>query len=359
MKRCLITGITGQDSSYLAEFLLEMGGYEVVGMDRRKSVENGRNIAHIRDKIKVVVGDITDPASVNALVAQRFDEIYNLAAQSFVGTSFDQPYYTFQANAVAVLHFLEAIRTHSPETRFYQASTSEMMGGLNCPPTGYNEDSPFYPRSPYGVSKLAAFWLVKNYRESYGLKCCNGILFNHESPRRGHEFVTQKICTWVKNMRRWMAAETEYSGDVQKRQAAVFKVSLQGNAEGVLRLGNIDTSRDWGHAKDFARGIWLILNQKDPLQDLVLGTGETHSVREFIELAVRMGLGREIVWDVGLHGLPYGLDKQTGLLMIECVREFYRPSEVDVLKANYSRARELLGWRPEISFQELVKDMLG
>ena len=276
---------------------------------------------------------------MNALVAQKFDEIYSLAAQSFVGTSFDQPYYTFQANAVAVLHFLEAIRTHSPATRFYQASTSEMYGGVVCPDEGYNEKSPFYPRSPYGVSKLAAFWLVKNYRESYGLKCCNGILFNHESPRRGHEFVTQKICTWVKNI-----SNTMWSNSCQGE----FDLALEN--VGVLRLGNIDTSRDWGHAKDFVRGMWLILNQKeDPLQDLVLGTGETHTVREFIEIAVREGLRREIVWTTGPHGLPYGVDKQTGLMMIECVREFYRPSEVDVLKADARRAQEVLRWCPQIS----------
>lgn len=325
-------------------------GYEITGLDRRKSVANSQNIAHLLHRIKIVTGDITDPASVNALVSKKFDEIYLLAAQSFVGTSFDQPYYTFQANAVGVLNFLEAARVHSPESKIYFACTSEIMGGVDCPPGGYNENSSFYPRSPYGVSKLAAFWLVKNYRESYGLKCCSGILFNHSSPRRGHEFVTQKICSWVKKMASRMEG--------YPRPFSLLDLKYVLSIVGTLRLGNIDTSRDWAHAKDMVRGMWLILNQKEPLRDLVLGTGETHTVREFIEIALRIGLGREIVWDVGPHGFPVGLDKETGLLMIECVTEFYRASEVDMLKADYGRARELLGWRPEISFEDLVKDML-
>jgi len=329
-EKVLITGITGQDSSYLAEYLLEQG-CEVHGMDRRKSVPNDRNIAHLRNDITIHAGDLNDAVSVRHLVDMKFDKIFNLAAQSFVGSSFDEPYYTFQTNAVGVLTFLEEIRQGAPDTKFYQAATSEMFGGMTPPP--YNEESMFHPRSPYGVSKLASYWLVRNYREAYGLKCCSGILFNHESPRRGDVFVTQKICDHIRN-----------------------------NQIGILDLGNLDARRDWGHAKDFVRGMAMILDQdkiagNEVFEDYVLATGVAYSVRDFVELAFKKGLGVDVKWVVG--ETP---EDEVGIVgdrvVVKVNPKFYRPSEVNILIGDATKARRDLRWKPDISFEELVDDMV-
>jgi len=240
-KTALITGITGQDSSYLVELLLKEN-YEVTGLDRRKSVPNGVNIEHIRDKIEVVCGDVTDPTTVTSLVKRGFDEIYNLAAQSFVGTSDDQPHLTMDVNCMGVLHFVEAIRQFSPKTKFYQAATSEMYGGLSGGP--YDEESMFYPRSPYGISKLAAYWFVRHHREAYDLPMCSGILFNHESPRRGEEFVTQKICKWVKEFRYACFADPIASRKIPIRELThMDNIESAINKHGQLELGNLEARR--------------------------------------------------------------------------------------------------------------------
>jgi len=348
-KKSLVIGITGQDGSYLAEYLLELG-YEVHGMNRRKSVPNDVNIEKIKDRIKIHQGDLNDAVSIRRLVDMEFDEIYCLGAQSFVQASFEEPYYTFQTNAVGVLTFLEEIRQGSKNTKFYFAATSEMYGGMKQPP--YNEDSDFYPRSPYGVAKLAAYWLVKNYREAYGLNCCSGILFNHESPRRGKVFVTQKICDYVK-----LAEEQDTIG--QYGDGRWFCCEP-------LELGNLDAKRDWGHAKDYVRAMHLILNQsdikknnKDRFDDYVVATGTTRSVREFVEIAFRKKLDIVVEWKKGKNPEDeVGVIKGTDVVVVKVNPEFYRPSEVSVLIGDATKARKELRWVPKISFEELVEDML-
>lgn len=336
-KKALITGITGQDGSYLAELLLEKG-YEVHGLIRRASLINTHRIdhlykdPHLKDvHLFLHYGDLTDSTNIIRIIQQvQPDEIYNLAAMSHVKVSFDTPEYTGNADGLGTLRFLEAIRLLGLEDkiRFYQASTSELYGKVVETPQ--KETTPFYPRSPYGVAKLYGFWITKNYREAYNIYGCNGILFNHESPRRGETFVTRKIT---------MAA-------------AAIKVGLQEK----LYLGNIDSKRDWGHAKDYVEAMWLMLQQDKP-EDFVISTGETHEVREFVELAFKE-LDMTIEWK-GEGVDEKGYCKETGKCIIEIDPRYFRPTEVDLLLGDCSKAKKELGWSPKTSFLELVKEMVA
>lgn len=327
MKNALITGITGQDGSYLAELLLEKG-YQVYGLMRRKSVVDYGNVDHIKDKIHFIYADMTDLVSlINAMQISQADEIYNLAAQSFVATSWEQPLATADIDAFGVTKMLEAIRTVKPSARFYQASTSEMFGMVQAIPQ--DETTPFYPRSPYGVAKLYGHWITKNYRESYGLYACSGILFNHESERRGLEFVTRKITDAVVRI----------------------KLGIQDHIE----LGNMDSKRDWGHSKDYVRAMWLMLQQDEP-DDYVIATNETRTVREFVETAFHyVGIGIE--W-TGSGVEEIGKDKVTGKILVKVNPQFFRPAEVELLLGNATKAETKLGWKREISFAELVERMV-
>lgn len=330
MKKALITGITGQDGSYLAEFLLEKG-YEVHGLLRRSSVENTERIEHlIREPKKVTLhyGDLTDAGSLSRLLYKiEPDEVYNLAAQSHVKISFEMPEFTANVNAIGTLSLLESIREVNPKIKFYQASSSELFGKVREIPQ--NENTPFYPRSPYAVSKLYAYWITVNYRESYKMFACNGILFNHESPRRGRDFVTRKITTGIADI-------------------------LTGKTD-CLYLGNLDAKRDWGYAGDYVEAIWLILQQDEP-DDYVIATGETHTVREFCELAFKK-VGINLVWQG--EGLDEtGVDKDTGRVLVRVSSEFFRPAEVDLLLGDPAKAKAKLGWKPRVSFEELVSLMV-
>lgn len=328
MKRALITGITGQDGSYLAEFLLEKG-YEVHGFIRRSSHSNRERIRHLcNDRLTLHEGDLGDTSSIASIVEKVFpEEIYHLAAMSHVQGSFAMPEYTADVNALGVLRFLEAVRKINCRIRFYQASTSELFGKVQEVPQ--RETTPFYPRSPYGVSKLYAYWISVNYRESYGLYVCNGILFNHESPRRGETFVSRKITQGV----------------------ARIVHGLQDK----LVLGNLDSRRDWGYAEDFVKGMWLMLQQTKP-DDYILATGKTTTVRQFVELAFQEA-GREIVWQgEGLQ--ERGVDALSGKLLVEISPEFFRPCEVDVLLGDPSKAKRILGWEPKTALPELVHLMV-
>lgn len=333
-KISLLTGITGQDGSYLAELLLEKG-YKVHGVIRRSSSFNTSRIDHIfkHPNLTLHYGDITDPTNITNLISQiKPDEIYNLAAQSHVKVSFEMPYYTAQVDALGTLTILEAMRVHCPNSKFYQASTSELYGGMdyNMPETGYTEESPFHPRSPYGVAKIYGFWAVKNYREAYGLYACNGILFNHESPRRGGTFVTQKVISNLVEI---------YAG---KRQ--------------FLTIGNLDSKRDWGYAKEYVEGMWLMLQQDKP-EDFVLATNEAHSVRELIEETCQI-LGYEIMWKgSGLE--EKGYNKKTGELLVVVDEKYFRPSEVDFLLGDATKAKEKINWEPKVKFKELVSIMVS
>lgn len=310
MPKALITGITGQDGSYLAELLLQEG-YEVVGMARRTSTINFHRIAHIQNKITLVNGDLLDQVSlIHILEEHRPDEVYNLAAQSFVGTSWEQPVFTGEATALGVTRILDAIRLVDPKIRFYQASSSEMFGKVVEVPQV--ESTPFYPRSPYGVAKVYGHWITINYRESYNMHACSGILFNHESPRRGIEFVTRKI----------------------SYHAAMIKLGMASE----LRLGNLDARRDWGFAGDYVRAMWLMLQQDTP-DDYVIATNETHSVEEFLDEA----FGR--------------LDLDWKQYVVQDPR-FMRPAEVDLLIGDPAKAGKKLGWEPSVSFRELVHMMV-
>ena len=309
-KRALITGITGQDGSYLAELLLEKD-YEVLGMVRRSSTVNFERIAHLQDKITFVPGDLLDEISMIHILRQyRPQEVYNLAAQSFVQTSFGQPVLTGETTALGVTRLLDAIRLVDPEIRFYQASSSEMFGKVKEVPQ--TEDTPFHPRSPYGVAKVYGHWITLNYRESYDLHATSGILFNHESPRRGLEFVTRKISHTVAQIKLGKADE--------------------------LRLGNLDAQRDWGYAGDYVEAMWL-MRQQDTPEDFVICTGETHSVREFCEVAFG---------HVGLNWEDYVVIDEA----------FMRPAEVDLLVGDAAKAKELLGWEPNTTFEDLVTMMV-
>lgn len=339
MKKALIFGVTGQDGSYLSESLLKKG-YDVRGVIRRSSSINTPRIDHLMDNpnFKTVYGDVTDPVSVNGIISSyKPDEIYGLAAQSHVKVSFEIPYYTAQVDAVGALNILEAVRSLSPETRVYQASTSEMFGGMgyNMPQGGYTEDSPFHPRSPYGVAKLYAYWIMKNYRESYGTYACNGLLFNHESPRRGETFVTRKITQWCgKNF-----------------------LLLRGKAFSdkfiPLTLGNINAYRDWGHASDYVEAMYLMLQQEKP-DDYVVATGETHTVKEFVTLCFKW-MCVDIKWE-GEGEKEVGL--VDGNVVVKIDPKYYRPSEVEYLLGNPLKAKTLLNWKPQFSFNDLVEDMM-
>ena len=310
MPTAIITGITGQDGSYLAEFLLEKG-YQVIGMVRRSSTVTFERINHIQDDINIIQGDLHDQSSlVDVIERYRPDEVYNLAAQSFVPTSWSQPVLTGEVTALGVTRLLEAIRLINPQTRFYQASSSEMFGKVREVPQ--HEGTPFYPRSPYGVAKVYAHWITVNYRESYDLFAVSGILFNHESPRRGLEFVTRKISNGVARIRLGLAKE--------------------------LRLGNLESRRDWGFAGDYVEAMWLMLQHKEP-KDFVIGTGETHSVRKLCELAFN----------------HVGLDYQDYVVQDE---RFYRPAEIEMLVADPKLANEELGWHQKIGFEELIQIMV-
>ncbi len=310
MKRALITGVTGQDGSYLAELLLEKG-YQVYGLVRRSSTENFERIEHLREYLQLVQGDLLDQTSLlEALEESRPDEVYNLAAQSFVPTSWNQPVLTGEFTALGVTRLLEAVRRFAPKIRFYQASSSEMYGKVRETPQ--NEVTPFYPRSPYGVAKVYGHWVTVNYRESYNLFACSGILFNHESSRRGLEFVTRKISDGVARIKLGLAKE--------------------------LRLGNLEVKRDWGFAGDYVRAMWLMLQYEEP-GDYVVGTGETHTVKEFVTTAFA-------------HA---DLDWQQYVVIDQ---RFFRPAEVELLCADPTKARRVLHWRPEVSFAELVRIMV-
>ena len=328
MKVALITGITGQDGSYLAELLLEKG-YEVHGIVRRSSLINTHRIDHIYEQIKLHYGDLTDATNLISVIQKvQPDEIYNLGAQSHVKVSFEIPEYTGQVDGLGTLRILEAIRLLGMEkkTRIYQASTSELYGKVQEVPQ--TETTPFYPRSPYGVAKLYGYWIIKNYREAYNLHASSGILFNHESPRRGETFVTRKIT----------------------RGLSQISVGLQD----ILYLGNLDAKRDWGHAKDFVEAMWLMLQQDEP-DDYVIATGEQYSVREFVDRAAPF-FGLNIVWKG--DGLDEeGVDKITGRSIIKVSEKYFRPTEVESLLGDPSKAKERLGWEPTTTFDQLVEDM--
>ena len=327
MKRALITGVNGQVGSYLAELLLEKG-YKVYGLMRRKSSVDYGNVEHIKDKIEFIYADMADVVSLtNAMRISQADEVYNLAAQSFVGTSWEQPVATAEIDGIGALNMLEAIRMIKPNAKFYQASTSEMYGLVQAIPQ--NEDTPFYPRSPYGVAKLYGHWITKNYRESYDMYACSGILFNHESERRGKEFVTRKITDAV----------------------ARIKFGVQE----VLELGNLDAKRDWGHAKDYVRAMWLML-QQDEADDYVIATNETRTVREFVERTFKY-VNIDIVWE-GSEVNEIGKDKATGKTVVKINPDFFRPAEVDILIGDPNKAETKLGWKREIPFVELVERMI-
>ncbi|MCS7073568.1 MAG: GDP-mannose 4,6-dehydratase [Bacteroidia bacterium] len=329
MKTAIITGITGQDGSYLTELLLEKG-YTVHGIIRRASNFNTARIDHLfsHPRLKLHHGDITDSSNLNKLLQLiQPDEIYNLAAQSHVQVSFEVPEYTAQVDAIGTLRILDAMLNHCPQARFYQASTSELYGKVQEIPQ--TETTPFYPRSPYAVAKLYGYWIVKNFREAYNLYACNGILFNHESERRGKTFVTRKITTGL---------------------AEIVKGKRQ-----VIRLGNLNAKRDWGYAKEFVEAMWLMLQQEQP-QDYVIATGKTYSIREFAERAAKY-VGFEIVWQG--EGLDEkGIDKRTGKTIIEVDARYFRPTEVDLLIGDASKAARELGWKPKIDIDELVRIMM-
>ena len=332
MKKALITGITGQDGSYLAEMLLDKG-YEVHGIIRRSSSFNTARINHIihneefKDRFFYYHGDLTDLSNLNRILEKvQPDEIYNLAAQSHVQVSFEIPDYTAQVGALGTLRFLEAIRKTQLETKFYQASTSELFGKVQEIPQ--TETTPFYPRSPYGVAKLYAYWIIVNYREAYDLFACNGILFNHESPRRGETFVTRKIT----------------------RAAARIKEGLQE----VLYLGNLNSKRDWGYAPEFVEGMWRILQQKTP-EDFVLATGKTRTVREFTSLVFET-LNIPLEWS-GSGDSEIGTEINSGKVLVKVESKYFRPTEVDLLVGNPSKAKKILGWEPKVTFEKLARIM--
>ena len=328
MKVALITGITGQDGSYLAELLLYKG-YEVHGIIRRASQINTQRIDHLYQNIKLHYGDLTDSTNIVRVIQKvQPDEIYNLGAQSHVKVSFEMPEYTADVDAMGTLRILEAVRLLGMEerVRIYQASTSELYGLVQETPQ--RETTPFYPRSPYGVAKLYGYWITKNYREAYGMYTCTGILFNHESPRRGETFVTRKITRGLSKI---------HSGEQE-----------------ILELGNLNAKRDWGHARDFVEAMWLMLQQEQP-EDYVIATGVQYSVREFVEKAGPY-FGMNIVWEgEGLDEV--GIDTNTGKTIIQVNPKYFRPAEVETLLGDATKAKEKLGWEPKFSFNQLVEDM--
>lgn len=330
MKKAFITGVTGQDGSYLAEFLLDKN-YEVHAIVRRASVFNTSRIERIleHENFTTYHGDLTDSSNLHTLLAKiQPDEIYNLGAQSHVAVSFEVPEYTAEVDAVGTLRLLDAIKDLGIKPKFYQASTSELFGGL--PETApQNENTPFYPKSPYGAAKIYSYWVTVNYRESYGLFACNGILFNHESPRRGETFVTKKITKAVAN---------------------IFR-----NKQKVLKLGNIDAKRDWGYAKDYVEMMWLMLQQDTP-KDYVVATGKTYTVRQFVEMAFAE-VDIHVIWE-GTGSEEVGINKSTGEVVVQIDPRYYRPAEVDLLWGDSSKAERELGWKAKTSLKELVHKMV-
>ncbi len=333
MKKALITGITGQDGSYLAELLLEKG-YEVHGIIRRSSTFNTERIEHIYqdphiDNRRLILhyGDLSDSSNISRILEKvKPDEIYNLAAQSHVKVSFDMPKYTGDVTGIGATRILDAIKETGINTKFYQASSSEMFGKVQEVPQ--TENTPFYPRSPYGCAKLYAYWITKNYRESYNIFACNGILFNHESPRRGETFVTRKITRGL--------------------------ARIKAGKDQMLYLGNLESKRDWGHARDYVNGMWLMMQQEKP-DDYVLATNETYSIREFVEKASKH-FDFEIEW-IGNGLEEKGIDKKTGKTIIKIDPKYFRPAEVDLLIGDYSKAKKELGWEPKTYFEELIREM--
>jgi GDPmannose 4,6-dehydratase len=335
-KVALLTGITGMDGSHLAELLLEKG-YEVHGIIRRCSTFNTDRIEHIFDRIKLHYGDLTDPLVISNLISEiQPDEVYNLGAQSHVKVSFEIPYYTAQVDGLGTLAVLEAVKNHCPKTRIYQASTSELYGGMgyNMPTTGYTEESPMHPRSPYGCAKMYGLWITKNYRESYGMHISNGILFNHEGERRGETFVTRKITIALGKIKKALTDKTDFE---------------------TLKLGNLYSKRDWGYAKDYVYGMWLMTQQDTP-DDYVLATNETHSIKDFVNQAV-LELEIDIDW-IG-EGVNEKAVTKDGKVIIEIDEKYYRPAEVDILLGDYTKAKDKLGWEPKVKFKELVKIMVN
>jgi GDPmannose 4,6-dehydratase len=325
-KKVLITGITGQDGSYLAEFLLEKG-YEVHGIIRRSSLINTDRIDHIFEKINLHYGDVVDGSNLTSLIQNiQPDEIYNLAAQSHVAVSFEVPEYTANVDALGTLKILEAIRTLKKPCKFYQASTSELYGKVQEIPQ--TEKTPFYPRSPYGVAKLYGYWITKNYRESYDLFACTGILFNHESPRRGETFVSRKVVRALN--------------------------AIKNGKQNTLRLGNLNAMRDWGHAKDFVEAMWLMLQQDTP-KDYVIATGKQYSVRQLVEECAPY-FGMNIVWS-GFGVDEVGIDINTNKIVVVVDKKYFRPAEVETLLGDSTLARNELGWRPKYTFKDLIEEM--
>jgi GDPmannose 4,6-dehydratase len=330
MKKAFITGVTGQDGSYLAELLIQKG-YEVHAIIRRSSIFNTHRIDHLinHSNFYTYYGDLTDSSNLHRLLTKiKPDEVYNLGAQSHVAVSFEVPEYTAEVVGTGAIRLLDAIRDSNVDCKYYQASTSELFGGI--PGTEpQSESTPFYPKSPYGAAKLYAYWVTVNYRESYGMFACNGILFNHESPRRGETFVTKKVTQAVARIH-------------QGRQK-------------VLKLGNMDAKRDWGHAKDFVYAQWLMLQQDKP-QDYVIATGETHTVREFVEVAFKE-IGVDIKWQ-GKGVDEKGVDSKTKEVLVEVDAKYFRPTEVELLLGDPTKAEKELGWKRKVSFQELVSGMV-
>jgi GDPmannose 4,6-dehydratase len=329
MKKALITGITGQDGSYLTELLLEKG-YEVHGIIRRASNFNTERIDHLLSNPNLILhhGDVTDSANLNQLLSKlKPDEIYNLAAQSHVQVSFEVPEYTAQVDAVGTLRILDAMMTHCPNSRLYQASTSELYGKVQEIPQ--TEKTPFYPRSPYGCAKIYGFWIIKNYRESYGLYACNGILFNHESERRGKTFVTRKVTI------------------------ALSEISV--GLRSILKMGNLDSQRDWGYAKEYVEAMYLMLQQEKP-EDFVIATNKTYTVREFITRAAKH-VGFDLAWE-GEGIDEKGIDRNSGKVIVEIDPRYFRPAEVDLLIGDGTKAKELLGWEPKVQLDELIQIMM-
>ncbi len=328
-KRAFVTGLTGQDGAYLARLLVDKG-YEVTGLVARRATDSMERLRRLdlMDRVKMVEGDLMDTSSlIRALKNSGAREVYNLAAQSFVATSWEQPILTGEVTGLGVVRLLEAIRIVDPAIRFYQASTSELYGLIQEPVQ--SETTPFYPRSPYGVAKLYGHWITINYRESFDIHASTGILFNHESPLRGEEFVTRKITLALANIKH--------------------------GKQDTLYLGNLDSKRDWGYAGDYVQGMWLMLQQEKP-DDYVLATGETHTIREFVEVAAEVA-GFDIAWE-GEGEQTRGVDRKSGKPIVQVDPQFYRPAEVDVLIGDPSKARKQLGWEPEIKFADLAEMMM-
>jgi len=326
-KIALITGITGQDGSFLSEILLDKG-YMVHGIIRRSSSINTKRIDHLIDNITLHYGDMTDSSRISELISMiKPDEIYNLAAQSHVRVSFDIPHYTSQVDAIGTLNILEAVKVHAPKAKFYQASTSELFGKVQEVPQ--KETTPFYPRSPYDVAKLFGYWMIKNYREAYGMFACNGILFNHESERRGKTFLTRKVVTELLRIK---------FGEIES-----------------MSIGNLEAKRDWGYAKEYCEAMWLMLQQDEP-EDFVIATGKTYSVRDFIE-KVAIKLGFNLHWE-GEGVDEIGIDKNTGKIIIKINPRYFRPTEVELLIGDPSLAKEKLGWEAKVDLDEMIDIMI-